>query len=289
MLRELLPVYPSFEPNYLDVNKRGIDQLNNAKVTVLSLTRNNENRLQNNINVMKNFFKEHNTSYNLVFFENDSTDKTVEILEKNKQESPTQFHYFSEQLGRKQFGPVKQQERVQALAEYRNKLLEYARGLDSQFIIVMDSDFDEISLDGLTNSFGWLSIDTNIAAVAGNSFEYKTGIFNSERYNLWNYDSWAFRHTWWLDLNVERPAPNNVNDAMIWFGLWIPPTGSSPITVNSAFGGTCIYRSDVYFKGQYGSTDCEHVCFHQSLLVNTNYKFKMVLNPSQQMLFKVSQ
>jgi hypothetical protein len=88
------------------------------------------------------------------------------------------------------------------------------------------------------------------------------------------------------DLQNNFPAPQNTIDPMIWFGFWIPPTGSFPIEVNSAFGGCCIYRSSVYFQADYAFLDCEHVCFHYNLYANKNINFSLVLNPSQQMVFK---
>jgi hypothetical protein len=82
------------------------------------------------------------------------------------------------------------------------------------------------------------------------------------------------------------PAPENTYDPMLWFGFWIPPVGCSPIIVNSAFGGCGIYRSSMYFLEDYDDKDCEHVCFHYNLS-KENPLFKLVLNPSQRMLFYI--
>jgi hypothetical protein len=89
-----------------------------------------------------------------------------------------------------------------------------------------------------------------------------------------------------IKLLETKEFKENTIDPMFWFGCWIMPTGSSPITVNSAFGGSCIYRSNIYFEANYDFMDCEHVCFHYNLYSSKNINFRLILNPSQQMVFK---
>jgi len=68
-----------------------------------------------------------------------------------------------------------------------------------------------------------------------------------------------------------------------WGFQWLPPVGSPPVLVASAFGGMCIYRTDAYLKGTYdGVHDVEHVPFHQSIAKATGQH--LYLNPSQRML-----
>ena len=98
---------------------------------------------------------------------------------------------------------------------------------------------------------------------------------------LWNYDSWAFRFNLWDDTQLYYKA--YFRDPMTWFGLWQPPIGSDIIPVYSAFGGSCIYRTPKYIKGNYEGPDCEHVNFHKSML---DYNFALYMNPSQFMVFK---
>jgi hypothetical protein len=284
-LSELLPVDSFFVKEYHQVNQHGEKYLQNKRITIISLARNIDNHINTNIPLVYNFLTDLGIVCNWIIFENDSIDNTKISLQ-NLSKKNTNIHVISENLSREHYGPVKSTERIQALSEYRNKAQKYANNISSDFVLVLDLDFIDINLEGILNSFGWLSIDDNIHAIAGNSFEYKKGLTSSDpnAYNLWNYDSWAFRNNWWTDLHNSRPAPNNTIDPMLWFGLWIPPTGSRPIKVNSAFGGSCIYRSNIYFKGNYDYQDCEHVCFHYSLSKVSN-NFTLVLNPSQQMLF----
>lgn len=287
-LEELLPIHKMYQNNYIKYVNEGAKNLQNSNITILSLVRNVENVLEKNIDLLVSFFTKYEANVNILLYENDSVDNTKNILEKLKEKYSNKLTFISENLDRPHYGTVKDENRIKALSEYRNKLKDYAKeNTSSDFVIVIDMDFDEISLPGLLNSFGWLFSEQSISAVAGNSFEYKKGLSKEDPdgYNLWNYDSWAFRQNWWLDAEIFLSAPYNSIGSMLWFGLFIPPNGSSPFSVNSAFGGCCIYRSNIYFEGKYDYKDCEHVCFHYSLYSNKDIDFKLVLNPSQQMMF----
>lgn len=288
MINSLLPVHPGFEKQYNIKINQGKDFLKNNRITIISLVRNIADKLDKNLNIITGLFQEYSKDYNYILFENDSIDETKSILDKYKKIHPKNLHIISQNFNTEAFPSIKSEERLQALSKYRNLAKDYAKNIDSDFVLVLDMDFDDINLSGLVNSFGWLATEPYISAVAGNSFEYKPGLYKDDPtiYNLWNYDSWAFRHNWWLDLQNHIPAPKNTIDPMFWFGCWIMPTGSSPITVNSAFGGSCIYRSNIYFEANYDFMDCEHVCFHYNLYSNANIDFRLVLNPSQQMVFK---
>jgi hypothetical protein len=177
---------------------------------------------------------------------------------------------------------VQDTERTNALAEYRNRLKDYVKQhlADYDFIIVSDMDFVDFSDLGCYNSFGWLARHPDtIDAVAGNSFEYKNVTLANQK-SLWNYDSWAFRYTWWNQLPVLDSMTYN---GMLWFGFFIMPVGSPIIPVNSAFGGMTIYKTNQFIQATYDGYDCEHVCFHYSLKQNIP-SFQLVLNPSQIML-----
>lgn len=287
MIEQLLPVQDMFQQLYREKISHGKKLLKESDIVIISLARDVESVLHKNLNQIITFFNRYAKSMNYVIFENDSIDSTVKIIKDYQKIFKNQIHLISEKLDREHFGSVKDAQRIVALSEYRNKAQAYAQQFKSDFIIVLDIDFTYINLDGILNSFGWLNDNSAINAVVGNSFEYKPGIYKEDptKYVLCNYDSWAFRHNWWLDLDNNLPAPENTIDPMFWFGFWILPTGSPPIAVNSAFGGCGIYRSEIYFQAQYDNKDCEHVCLHFQLYKNCS--FNLVLNPSQQMIFKL--
>lgn len=270
--KSLFNVFPEFQKNYQNTVLKGKEFIQNKNIVITGLTRNNGDKLYNNIKLLDNL--KINSSYFL--YENDSTDNTQDLLQKLSQENPN-CQYLSEKLNLIQYGQVKDKERTQRLAECRNICLEFIRDnhRTSDYVIVMDFDYSLLSIDGLFHSFGVLAENNKIDATAGFSYEIKMNNI------LWNYDSWAFRWTWWDDLQKQYDYYNI--DPMGWFGLYYPPIGSSPIFVNSAFGGSCIYKTSVFLNGKYSGEDCEHVMFHKFL--KTQKDFVLVANPSQIMLF----
>ena len=181
---------------------------------------------------------------------------------------------------------MKDRARTEALAEYRNTLKDYVKTnfSDYDYSVVIDTDFQDFSIDGVLNSFGWLHNQNHISAICGNSFEIQP-FLHSDKPSLCNYDSWAFRSSWWEDLERGELTDVYNYNPMLWFGMWILPRGSLPIKINSGFGGLCIYRTPYYISGQYFGDDCEHVTFHYNISANTD-DFDMYLNPSQIMLLK---
>lgn len=279
-IEEMLPLYKEFERTYLSKIELGKEHIKNQKIAVLCLTRDSEQYLENNIEKITHLL-ELALDYKIILYENDSIDNTKTVLQKLADKNKN-IRYYTEDNGRKKFGSVKSLERTQSLAEYRNKLLNQIKNDRNlcvyDYVMVMDLDFADFSEPGILNSFGWLSDNNSIDAIAGNSFELKK-VFNE--YSLWNYDSWAFRFSWWNELKNNEYIRYN---PMLWFGLFIMPMGSPLLQVNSAFGGTAIYRTKKFIHGVYDGYDCEHVCFHLSL-DRTYASFSLMLNPSQIMFF----
>ena len=100
----------------------------------------------------------------------------------------------------------------------------------------------------------------------------------------YHYDLWALR-------GVGQPRcyfDTYRNGYGGWGYSWLPPVGSNPAIVASAFGGLCIYRTEAYLRGTYaGEEDVEHVPFHQSIAKATYQN--IYLNPSQRMIMHWSE
>jgi glycosyltransferase involved in cell wall biosynthesis len=279
-IQELLPPSAEFIDRYNNNIELGKSFLKDKKIVITGLARNIANSIEHSLSKLVNF-AQNTKDYKIIIFENDSSDNTREILENIKKDNPNIITLY-ETHNRPQFGQVQDTERTMALAEYRNTLREYINThlLDYDYVIVSDMDFIDFSDLGCYNSFGWLARHTDtIDAVAGNSFEYKNVTLANQK-SLWNYDSWAFRYTWWNQLPV---FDSMTYSGMLWFGFFIMPVGSTIIPVNSAFGGMTIYKTHQFVQGTYDGYDCEHVCFHYSLKQKIP-SFQLVLNPSQTML-----
>lgn len=288
-IEALLPLIPEFQDQYTKLIELGKQYLVHQKIIVLGLVRNLETKIEKNIHRLCEL-GQNAKNYQILLFENDSKDQTVNKLISLKQNN-NHIDFENHIFNRPHFGPTKEEQRTIALAEYRNALkLKVANGYqDYNYTIVCDMDFQDINMNGLYNSFGWFSLLDTIDAIAGNSFELKY-IFNPNKPSLWNYDSWAFRYMWWTHLHLndqilmnQRDNGLHSYDPNLWFAFFIPPLGGSLIPVNSAFGGMTIYKTNKYINGEYDGYDCEHVCFHKSL--KEKYpQYKLYLNPSQAML-----
>lgn len=280
-IEDLLKPTDPHENNYLTKTNLGKEYLSELNITFACLIRDVGLVIDSNTKKISDFAKTYSKSYNIVFFENDSNDNTKDKLAEIKQQY-SNIEYISKNYNRPKFGPVKTKTRTMALAEYRTELQKFIQqNYTTDYIIVLDFDFIDLSINGMLNSFGWLSTQSNYSAIAGNSFQIRK-VFG-DNIDMWNYDSWAYRGSWWEDLTQYSAYEPRHYDPMLWFGLWIPPVGSQPFKVNSAFGGCCIYRSEYYYNGTYDGSDCEHVTFHKDLYDNKN--FELYLNPSQIILF----
>lgn len=283
----MITILPEFEKLYFDKIRLGKDFIQDKKIIIVGLVRNLEHILYGNITSLT-LLQRYCSNINFFLYENDSTDHTIDILKKCKKEIKN-FEYISDKLNLKYFShqtiesrlDLKSIERTQNLAKHRNACLSYIKDNYSQsdFTIVMDMDFEKFSLDGILNSFGWFS--ENFAdALVGSSLEFKN-LFSNTNKNLWNYDCWAYRGSWWDDL--QKYSNSYGYDPMLWFGFWQLPIGSQPIQVNSAFGGIGIYKTQHYISVEYEGYDCEHVCLHKNLK-NKYANYKLCINPSQLML-----
>jgi hypothetical protein len=74
-----------------------------------------------------------------------------------------------------------------------------------------------------------------------------------------HYDAYAARLNWWEDRRQKS--------GFMWFHMLLPPVGSPPIRMNSAFGGLAVYRTEAFTAPgvHYAGGDCEHVALHKSM------------------------
>lgn len=286
-IENLLPPDSSLINSYNQAVSAGIEHLKNKKILFLTLTRNSANFLENNINSLVNQISPYIEDYKIILFENDSSDDTQSILKILKSQN-SKIDYISNTFGHLPYGQIKAQDRVNNLSKYRNLLRESAKIYDQyDYTIVFDSDFLNFSNKGLLNSFGWMSINQSIGAMAGNSFVYVD--IGNPVLKLWNYDCWAYRDHWWTDLaNLDDIPSAKAHKRNSWFGLYIPIVGLKPYSVYSAFGGMCIYKNQFYFHPNvsYSSEDCEHVMLHHKLSQYCS-NFQLYINPSQIMLLDI--
>lgn len=270
---------PELQENYNQKCKSGKELAKTKNLCVVSLARNVGDRLEENLKIIQEL-GDNFQNFTHFIYENDSTDNTVEILTKWSDASKN-HHLLSEKLNVPEFGQSTTDQRMKTMSYGRNKCVDFVKTLpafEPDFVLVIDLDFIDMDSEGIYNSLGWINDSPYINGMAGFSYHYRVqplpeGMVTKDKI-LTNYDSWAYRHNCWSDLYSAGQ--------MYWFWWWIPAYGSIPFTVNSAFGGSCIYHAKAFIEGVYTDKDCEHVTFHHDLKQKSN--FNLFVNPSQTML-----
>lgn len=198
----------------------------------------------------------------LYVYENDSTDNTAEVLDAfaATRQWATVEHDTLGVIDSRGF----EKERTRRLAACRARCQEWVRqnAAATTWTIVVDLDPEfGFSVDGVLNSIAWL------ASLQGTSNQAEPGAMAS--YSLYKitkpdgtvgiaqYDAWAARIGSYRDRREES--------GFGWFSMLLPPVGSAPIPLLSAFGGLCVYYTTAYLAGRYDGEDCEHVGLHRSM------------------------
>jgi hypothetical protein len=205
--------------------------------------------------------------YQVVLFENDSTDATLEFLHDWRGRNE-RVHILSERLGHCRFPRIRTVERTERLAEYRNHCRSFAVEQFGEYdeLIMVDTDLaGGWSLDGLANTFGHDDWD----------FVGSYGLVrvHGERMSDWaQFDAWAFRA-------LDHPLPHsNLEVNSMFF-----ERGEPMLPVLSCFGGLGVYRMLAMKSVEYGGADSEHVVLHGRM--RQNGFGRLMLNPSQIVLY----
>jgi len=266
-----------FVDAYRERVAEGTTRLRHAKVAFVGLARNCAVRLAQNLGRLEQL-QSIAGSWALHIESNDCEDATLDVLHDYCRDRPqATFHY--QILGRDHYGAEFAGRRTIALAEYRDACQRWVQACaaDSDYVVVIDFDaWGGWNDDGVLNGLGWLVQLQGAYGMASVSlFQHDWGSGPT-----WaHYDQWALRGVGQADCYWDT-YKNGYGS----FGFsWLPPVGSPPVLVSSAFGGLGIYRTEPYLRGTYdGVNDCEHVAFHQSIAKSTGKL--LYINPSQRML-----
>jgi hypothetical protein len=255
----LLPV-PDWSDAYYAKVADGRDRLRNSSVAFVGLARNCAAPLESNLQKLEQL-ADCCGSWRLHIEANDCEDNTLGVLDAfAKRHGQATYRY--QILGRESYGHEFAGRRTVAMAEYRTACQRWVRACaaDADYVVVIDWDaWGGWLHDGVLNTVGWL-VETpgayGMAAVSLFQYDWGSG-------PQWaHYDLWALRGVGQADCYWDT-----YRNGFGGFGYsWLPPVGSPPALVSSAFGGMAIYRTDAYLKGVYdGATECEHVTYHRSV------------------------
>jgi len=237
-----------------------------SSVTILGTARNIEKFLPTTfkkIKMIRDCFK----SSNVIIFENDSDDKTLEMLQ-NWANNDSTIDIITEK-GVKGL-------RTQRLAYGRNKLLQKSLQLNTDYIVILDLDDvnDTLTRDAFLSSFAYPDNDGN----------YDWAVMTANQSKLY-YDLWALRTVDdWMPFDCWGDCVHKQNKGVKWCvddRFKHIEEHDKPILVKSAFGGLGIYKTKylqncTYDGGKDNYELCEHVKLHEDIMRNGG---KIYINP----------
>jgi len=260
----------------------GFRRMADLSVSICSIARDCEKNLLKNITKVEKLRKYFADS-EVIVFENDSKDKTLDILNRWKEASNNILvkseKYNSVTIPNSKNGgnPYFSKSRIDKMSFYRNKYLEIinTNNFRRDFVIIIDLDISNFSIDGIAHSFGvsqdWCCITAN-----GKSL--------SKTFKMQYHDSYALveKGNQALPMNEKTIEDNRKKFASLKHGMPL-------IAVDSAFGGLAIYDWNS-IKGKYysciGNDDkrvevlCEHVSLNKQLGGN------VFINPSMKVKYR---
>lgn len=261
-----------YKEQYAKMVDQGRQVASGLDACIVSIARNAMPHLENTLELVKETqagFR----SCRFFCYENDSTDSTDDVIRRFSQENSwaESQHETLGALDQRGFEP----ERTERLAKCRNICLEWVRNncLQTTWTIVLDLDpHHGFSVDGVFNSIGWLARLAPVPSIlkpgAMASYSLWMGIDAAGNYGIAQYDAWAARMNWFEDRREKI--------GMSWFHSLLPPVGSRPFQMNSAFGGLCVYKTAAFLSGGYSGEDCEHVPHHKRM---QEAGWQLYLNP----------
>jgi hypothetical protein len=240
----------------------GKNILSQQKAIICGISRDNAN----DFFVMKRhieFLGSQLDDYRVVIVENDSKDRTKELLKKWATDNP-RVTIISKDFHNKK------RPSMQFLADVRNMYIDevnQSKYDEFNLLIVIDMDMSYgFDIRGIYHSFA--TFDT-WDAIASNGVSNQKGEM---------YDAFAFRNAEFLFAHYDKPKtywPEIIPKIQRAYLVNTPL-----VVVDSAFGGLAIYKRKKLNACKYASIkeDCEHIEFHKCLKQNGG---KMFMSPSQ--------
>jgi len=261
--------------------KHGFEVMKSSSVSICSIVRDCGRNLEQNLPRVEKLRSLFNKS-EVVIFENDSKDNTKKILINWQNRSDDIYIYmetYSEETipskelnqGNKYFSIS----RIEKMAKYRNKYMDFlnSHNINRDFVIVIDLDIANFSIDGIVHSFGiheqWDCITANGRSI-------------SSKFKMQYHDSYALIEFGKIN---EVQTENSIFSNRSRFDFLKP--GLPLIPVDSAYGGLAIYKwnsiAGIAYEYVENNDDqvrskSEHVALHK--MMKENGFMRIYINPS---------
>lgn len=267
---------------------KGYKLMAQSNIAICAIVRNCEKSLIKNrpkIELLQSKFK----NSKLIIFENDSVDETKAIL-KNWNDSSEDVICKCENFNTITIPDTKgtgvnkyfSAHRISKMVSYRNQYLDMLESLNFlyDFLIIIDLDIENFSLDGIAHSFG-VSHQWNVVTANGYSYSPKL----KKRY----HDTYAL-----VELgneNISQTENSIFENQHKWSFL---TAGMPLIPVYSAFGGMAIYKREVVHNLRYNlipnlddrvEVKCEHFSLHMQIQNQVNGG-RILINPNMSVVYQ---
>lgn len=258
-------------------------------IIICGIVRNAEVGLRRNLPVIERVVEQF-SSFKIILFENDSSDRTKEVLNHWQSIIGDRLVIVSEDTGLRAVTPMAGEvkcnpfyssKRINKMAELRNQYMSYIdrNNLRADYLMVVDLDVANISLEGIMSSFE-MGVEWDAVTANGYSLSPKLRRRYHDSYALAEYGDEKNPQTEEKILRMsEKYASLN--------------PGDDPVRVFSAFGGLAIYRFDAVAGLRYSAIPnddsrvevrCEHFSLYKQM-ADRGYT-RIYINPSMQIKYQ---
>lgn len=206
-------------------------------------------------------------SSRIIILESDSTDKTYEKLRQWRRAELYTYGNLSIPIPR----------RTERIAYCRNQLLDKARAIQPDYMLVLDLDIFATNISSFLSNFNYNTDDWSVMTA---------NLLKTHYYDIWalrtysetimNYDCW---HRVWALGFTDRYCFEQIVEKTITIHQKPLAPERSLVEVRSAFGGAAIYKMEAtegcYYSGDYHT--CEHAPFH--ICMRERNQARIFINP----------
>ncbi len=222
----------------------------NKKISVFCIWRDSEPYVYKTLKQLEDLESLDGFEFSFYFYENDSKDNTVKILE--NWISNRSGNFLSEKLNFTKFNSTTDPERMKFLCQCRNKCKELASENKTDYSLLIDSDIEFNSNNFLLQLNDLLNLDSAVMVTANVRQKIPDLTFNGSSDSY--YDVYAFRDKYGSNGIYFSDCPSYIHDDQLRWKL------SLPIITMSSFGGFALIKSNIFNKVRWlADIHCDHV------------------------------
>jgi hypothetical protein len=242
--------------------------LSSLRLNVLSTARNVAPKIDHFRNHVEPIVALFHPSSRILICESDSTDKTVEKLYKWPRAQVYKYGSISKSYPN----------RPDRIAFCRNKLLDIAHEITSDYILVVDLDIFSAELSAFLTNFRYNTDDWSVMTASSSGSYYDIWALRTLSDSNLNFDVW--HRVWDLSRSNKSYCFQSLVDQIIGNNQKQIPIDHSLIEVRSAFNGAGLYKTNVTYGCKYSGANstCEHVPFH--LCIREKNQGRIFINPA---------